>query len=91
MCSGILLSDFYLRKKIIRGALTTGDCWMFIIVRSRGDKHRASYWMTAPIILLEGKLIQSNMHDVIAGILFHWVSQCMPVTWTSTAYLVVVD
>jgi len=27
MHSGILLSDFYLRKKIIRGALTMGDRW----------------------------------------------------------------
>jgi len=64
----------------IRGALTNGQEWIFLIAQSHSDGHRASYWMTESI-----KLVQGNAPDMIAGMLLYWIRhsfvQLQPHDW----------
>lgn len=69
----------YLRKKILRGALTNGLDWIFILIKLNDDYDGASYKQSAVIRLrtaesLSGELaITEPWPDLIAAILLHWV------------------
>ena len=92
-------SDFYLhtmaltflcRKSHIRGALTTGIKWHFIVVDLDADGDGATYWVSELIEwktkrsstsrerLVEGTSDESDP-ALIAGILSSWVSMLDPV------------
>ena len=71
---------FYLRKKILRGALTNGRDWIFILVTFNDNFDGATYKQSdvVSIIHYEGSdgqiVIPSPRPDLIAAILLHWVS-----------------
>ncbi len=73
--SNVLL---YLRKKILRGALTNGHDWIFLIVKLDDNYDGASYQQTSMVQLpTVGSLTTFGNQpepDLIAGILAHWVS-----------------
>ena len=66
------------RKHIVRGALTVGDTWIFLIVVMNANGDGAKYWKSDDIGILtttppKDETITSPWPDVIAGILAHWV------------------
>jgi hypothetical protein len=71
---------FYLRKKIVRGALTNGREWTFLLIKLNDDYDGGSYKQSSVIKLsttqsLSGELaITEPWPDLIAAILLHWVS-----------------
>ena len=70
----------YLRKKVLRGALTNGRDWIFLLIKLNDDYDGASYKQSSVIELrttasLSGQVsIIEPWPDLIAGILLHWVS-----------------
>ena len=72
-CSNLLLC---LRKDTLRGALTNGHVWIFIIIVLNHDGKGAKYRWTSPIRFQWGMPVQIRKPwpDVLAGILLHWVS-----------------
>ena len=72
--------DTYLRKKILRGALTNGRDWIFLLIKLNDDYDGASYKQSGVVQFnitksLDGKLvIPGPWPDLIAAILSHWVS-----------------
>ena len=70
----------YLRKKILRGALTNGRDWIFLLIKFNDDYDGASYKQSVLIQLesarsLNGQVVISEpWPDLIAAILSHWVS-----------------
>lgn len=70
----------YLRKKVLRGALTNGRDWIFLLIKLNDDYDGASYKQSSVIQLrtaesLSGQLaITEPWPDLIAAILSHWVS-----------------
>ena len=70
----------YHRKKILRGALTNGLEWIFLLIKLNDDYDGASYKQSAVIELesarsLSGQVaITEPWPDLIAAILLHWVS-----------------
>ena len=81
---------FLCRKSHIRGALTTGIKWHFIVVDLDADGDGATYWVSELIEwktkrssasrerLVEGTSDESDP-ALIAGILSSWVSMLDPV------------
>lgn len=69
----------YLRKNILRGALTNGLDWIFLLIKLNDDYDGASYKQSAVIRLrtaesLSGELaITEPWPYLIAAILLHWV------------------
>jgi hypothetical protein len=61
------------RKDILRGALTDGDSWIFLILMLNPDGHGAKYRQSHPINSGFPKIVKP-MPDVLTGILSHWVS-----------------
>ena len=70
----------YLRKKVLRGALTNGHNWIFLLIKLNDDYDGASYQQSSVIQLrtaesLSGQLaVTEPWPDLIAAILLHWVS-----------------
>ena len=70
----------YLRKKVLRGALTNGRDWIFLLIKLNDDYDGASYKQSSVIELrtaasLSGQVsITEPWPDLIAAILLHWVS-----------------
>jgi hypothetical protein len=66
----------FLRKTIIRGALTSGRDWIFIIVKLNNDYNGASYRQSNVIQLNPtcDDYQPKNPTDLIAAILSYWVS-----------------
>jgi len=65
-----------LGKDIIRGALTSGDVWIFLILIINGDG--AKYWQSRGIEALSskhpyGRVATPPWPDVIVGILAYWM------------------
>ena len=67
------------RKKVVRGVLSNGSEWLFIILRlnknGKGGGYMASrHIMTGPGVRYHIK------SDIIAGILAHWVCHRVPLS-----------
>jgi len=63
----------YFRKKVLRGALTNGQNWIFLLVQLNDDYDGASYKQSSKVKLTNyGGL--GWKPDLIAGILAYWVS-----------------
>ena len=71
------LTHYFRSKSVVRGALTNGNYWIFIIVRLKGDG--ATYHKTATRFSLLGypnptmEVIEKDACDLLAGIIVHWV------------------
>ena len=67
----------FLRNKVVRGALTNGHNWIFLLVKLTDDYEGASY-KQSNVICLEVyqnlDLQQVSQPDLIAAIVLHWVS-----------------
>jgi hypothetical protein len=69
-----------LRKKVLRGAVTNGHQWIFILIKIN-DNYEGASFMDSDIIQIGGPIMNifgqgmSNMSwpDLIAAILLHWV------------------
>ena len=68
------------RRDVIRGAVTTGDRWIFLILVMNPDGDGAKYWLSGQFSILSGysmpstrAVITSPIPDVVAGILTRWV------------------
>jgi hypothetical protein len=69
------------RRGTLRGALSNGHSWVFIIVVVNPDGNGAKYRYSIPIEVQSGVpylQIAKPWPDVLAGILFHWVSLAFP-------------
>jgi len=71
------ISDNPHRKDVIRGALTDGRSWIFIIVEAK--ESGAIFYQTVPIHLVHHSdvattSLSKNQCDLVAGIIAHWVS-----------------
>ena len=62
----------YLRKKVLRGALTNGHEWIFLILQLNDDG--ASYKYSQKVQLTAHGSQSVYQPDLIAGILAYWVS-----------------
>jgi len=73
---------------VIRGALTDGRSWIFIIVEAK--ESGAIFYQTAPIHLVhhsgDTTLLSKNQCDLVAGIIAHWVSLLPNATFFSSQY-----
>jgi hypothetical protein len=70
---------FYLRKKVVRGALTNGHEWIFILIKLNDNYDGATYKQSSMLKLptlgsLTSQLEVTREPDLIAGILAYWVS-----------------
>ena len=70
----------YLRKQVVRGALTNGHDWIFLLLKLNDNYDGASFRQSRPIQLRitespNGQpVILEPWPDLIAAILLHWVS-----------------
>ena len=68
------------RKKVIRGALTNGHDWVFLLIKLNNDYDGASYKQSEAVQLITTKsgdgqpVVPGPWPDLIAAILSHWVS-----------------
>jgi len=69
-----------LRKKVLRGALTNGRDWIFLLIKFNND-YDGAFYMQSEVLQFQtvknfdGKLvIPGPWPDLIAAILSHWVS-----------------
>ena len=73
---------------MIRGALTDGRSWIFIIVEAK--ESGAIFYQTAPINLAcySGDItsLSKNQCDLAAGIIAHWVSLLPNATFFSSQH-----
>ena len=65
---------FFLRKKVVRGALTNGHDWIFLLVILSDDYEGASFKQSDRIHQEFRQNWQVSWPDLIAAILLHWVS-----------------
>ena len=77
------LSHKILRKAFIRGALTDGKDWIFIIVKMNPDGDGGAYARSKELSLItpvfpDGKEISRTMCSVIVGIIAHWANDLDP-------------
>jgi len=73
------LSHRFFRKTIIRGALTSGHDWIFIILKMHPDGNGGVYAESEKIRLMAVfppgvEQISRTMCATIAGIIAHWAS-----------------
>jgi len=61
-----------LKKNILRGALTDGHAWIFIILVLNSDGNGAKYRSSLPIYVGHPQVIKP-WPDVVAAILSHWI------------------
>src|SRR6266550_9061513 len=87
---GVRVSDmsFYHSKQVVRGALTNGREWIFLLVKLNDDRNGASFMQSDIIHLntqqekLSGPQVMIRpFPDLIAGILSHWVSLTQSAYW----------
>jgi hypothetical protein len=70
----------YLRKKVLRGALTNGRNWIFLLVKFNDNYDGASYKQSSIVQLEQRRSIDGQVvipkpwPDLIAAILVDWVS-----------------
>ena len=67
----------FLRNKVVRGALTNGHNWIFLLVKLTDDYEGASYKQSNVICLEVYRnldLQQVSQPDLVAAIVLHWVS-----------------
>ena len=64
----------FLRKKVVRGALTNGHDWIFLLVMLSNDYEGASFKQSDRICQEARQNWQVSWPDLIAAILLHWVS-----------------
>ena len=70
----------YLRKKVLRGALTNGRDWIFLLIKLNDNYDGASYKQSVIVKLRNTQgldnqpIISEPWPDLIAAILSHWVS-----------------
>jgi hypothetical protein len=68
----------YLRKKVLRGALTNGHDWIFLLIKINDNYESVSYQKSNVLQTkkdLNGQLVITKpWPDLIAAILSHWVS-----------------
>ena len=79
--SQLLVSLFnvlpFLRNEVVRGALTNGHDWIFLLVRLMNDYEGASYKQSDVIhleVMQNLDFQQVSQPDLIAAILLHWVN-----------------
>ncbi|KAH8981792.1 hypothetical protein EDB86DRAFT_3130584 [Lactarius hatsudake] len=76
---GLYACGKLLQKKVLRGALTNGHDWIFLLVKLNDDYEGASYQQSTIIQLetprgLDGQLvIREPWPDLIAAILSYWI------------------
>ena len=74
---GVRFSQGLPSKKIIRGVISDGYQWVFIILHLNENGKGGGYWITdeTPIGSAYDYLecIESPKPDIVAGILAHWV------------------
>ena len=63
----------------IRGVLTTGETWMFLILVMDPDGDGAKYWQSEKLKILvheflQGPIVTPPAPDLIVGLLAHWVA-----------------
>jgi hypothetical protein len=79
---GLILCLKFFRKSIIRGALTNGQDWIFILLKMNADGNGGMYAVSEehPVVLVTftGKTIEKPWCSTIAGIIAHWVSDFVP-------------
>jgi hypothetical protein len=70
----------FLRKKVVRGALTDGNDWIFLLIKLNDNYEEASYKQSNVIKLevianlVDGHwVVPKPWPDLIAAILVHWV------------------
>jgi len=70
----------HLDKQVVRGALTNGRDWIFLLVKLNDDRNGASFMQSDIIHLnthqegLSGPQVMTRpFPDLIAGILSHWM------------------
>ncbi|KAH9005735.1 hypothetical protein EDB86DRAFT_2795562, partial [Lactarius hatsudake] len=65
----------HLRTYTLRGALTDGHSWIFIIIKLNSDGNGARYRSSTPIRFQKGQSLQLQppWPDVLTGILLHWI------------------
>jgi len=65
-----------LKKDVIRGALTSGDKWMFFVLVINDNGDGAKYWQSVELSFLSRlgtrATIEAPWPDIVAGILAHW-------------------
>lgn len=61
----------HFRKDVLRGALTNGREWIFLIIMSNGKG--ATYRRSLPVMFDPPKIGEA-WPDLVTGILLHWVS-----------------
>ena len=72
--------SLYPRKKIIRGALTNGRCWIFLLMKFNDNFDGASYQQSRLMEYAtaksfdDGIVVSRPWPDLIVAILSHWVS-----------------
>ena len=75
--AGVPFSQGSPRRKIIRGVISDGYQWVFIILHLNENGKGGGYWITDEMPIGSGydhlERIESPKPDVIAGILAHWV------------------
>ena len=67
----------FLRYKVVRGVLTTGHDWLFLIMKLNDSYDGASYRQSNPIhleVMRSCDFQEVPWPDLIAAILLHWVS-----------------
>ena len=69
-----------LRKKVLRGAVTNGHQWIFILIKIN-DNYEGASFMDSELIQIAGPIMNRfskrmpniSWPDLIAAILLHWV------------------
>jgi hypothetical protein len=66
-----------LGKNVIRGALTNGHIWIFLILRLNENAIGGRYFLSREIYLMEnlveGSQVSEKACSFIAGIVAHWI------------------
>ncbi|KAJ7709640.1 hypothetical protein B0H17DRAFT_1324529 [Mycena rosella] len=74
-CADLYAAAKKIRKPILRGALTNGNEWFFIILKVNPDGHGGSYKYSLPLSIVPlHPTKQPSGPDLIAGILADWAS-----------------
>ena len=68
-----------LRKKVLRGAVTNGHQWIFILIKIN-DNYEGASFMDSQIIEIAASLspdgqgtVDQSLADLLSAILLHWV------------------
>jgi len=74
---GVRFSQDVFRKKVIRGVISDGHRWVFLILLLNKNCKGGVYWVTPEVPIGSGcgpsERIEAPEPDILAGILAHWV------------------